>query len=51
VHASAAGALLQGASSVEPGACATPWRGGNSIFWSFTIFSSVAIVFGASVSH
>jgi hypothetical protein len=32
MQASAVGAPLQGALSVEPGACATPWRGGNSIF-------------------
>jgi hypothetical protein len=51
VHAAAVGAPLQGASLVEPGDCATPWRGGNSIFWSFIIFSSVAIVFCVSVSQ
>jgi len=32
VHASAVGAPLHGAWLVEPGACATSWRGGNSIF-------------------
>src|ERR1700704_1080388 len=50
-HASAVGAPLQGAWLVEPGDCATSWRGGNSIFWSFIIFLSVAIVFCVSPSH
>src|SRR5580704_2085873 len=51
VHASAVGAPLQGAWLFESGDCARSWRGGSSIFWSFILFSSVAIVFCVSVSH